>query len=529
VPDGKRTTARVIHVSERDDNLHSLISGATLVVLGGVVSSVSKLVERIIVGRTLPPDVYGEVNIAIVIMTFATTIALFGYTHATTRYVSRFEDERDVRGVWVTALLVPGLLSLLLSAVLVWRRDLVLEWLFDDPEAGFYLLLFLLTIPFRTMFRIAIHTLRGFEKAAYKAGVNDLLFPAVRIAILVTLFGLGYGAAAVGYAYVVSTALVLVVAHVLLHRLVPLVGRFSFHGREMTLFAAPLIISTMLSFLLVQTDTLLLGAFRTSYEVGLYAAAVPIATGMLIVLKSFGFMYLPIASRLDAEGNRDEIDDIYATTTKWVYVVSFPAFATFVCFPKDVIRAIFGPEYVSAWPALVVLSVGYFVSILAGLNRDTLSALGHTTYLLVAYLVAFGTNVGLDLWLIPRHGIVGAAVASASALVALNVVLLVLLFVRVDTTPFSAANVRTFAGLPVLLLPPVALLSRTVSLTALSLLPFLVAVGLASIFVVTVVGGLEPDDGVVLELVEDRTGLRIPFVRGFLPSEAATDGGPKGS
>ena len=427
-------------MTDRADDLQSLVSGATLVVIGGVVASISKLVERIIIGRTLPPDIYGEVNIGIIIMTFATTIALFGYSHATTRYVSQFDDERDIRGVWVSSLLVPGLLGFLITGVLLWHHDLVLHWLFDDPDAGFYLLLFIVTVPFRTLFRISIHALRGFEKASYKAGVNDLLFPGVRIGIVVALFWLGYGPEAVGYAYVISTVFVLVVAHVLLNRLVPLVGRFRLHSRKMTVFAAPLILSTILAFLLVQTDTLLLGVFRTSHEVGLYAAAVPIATGLLIVLKSFGFMYLPIASRLDADGNQREIDAIYSTTTKWVYVVSFPAFAAFVCFPRDVIEIIFGPEYVIAAGAFVILIVEK-VPQAANLVLDKgIQAFDRPKYGAIATVVSLSMNVALNLALVPRLGLEGAALATLISVV-VNTAILAYYFRRLLVVRFPVADV----------------------------------------------------------------------------------------
>jgi O-antigen/teichoic acid export membrane protein len=211
------------------------------------------------------------------------------------------------------------------------------------------------------------------------------------------------------------------------------------------------------------------------------------------------------------------MDRIYKTTTKWIYVVTFPAFLTFVLFPADVLRVFFGSAYTAGAPALAVLSVGFFVNALLGRNRETLSALGLTTYLLVSNGLAFGVNVVANLALIPRYGLVGAAAASAASFFVMNLVVSAVLAVRYDISPFSPWSVRTYLILPIVLFPPAATLSQVLTLTAVTLLPFLVAVGLVTLAVVSLTGCLQPEDWIAVEFVEERVGLQVPLVRRYLP------------
>ncbi len=512
-------------MADAESALESLLSSATLVAVGGLIGAFSKLVERIVVGRALSPAAYGEVSMGIVVMTVGTTLSLVGLGQATSRYMSRYDDPADVRGIWLSGLLVSGAIATAVALLLYLGSDAIVASLFGGPDSLALLYLFVLTVPFTVVFRIGENAIRGCENTLYRTVAKDLLFPFVRIGGVVALLAIGFDVLAVGYAYLGATALAALVAFYFLHRLLPLFGSVRTHVREMVRFGAPLVIATMLSMLLIQTDTLMVGFFRTSAEVGQYSAAYPLANGLIIVLSAFGFLYLPLASRLDAEGEREEIDRIYATTTKWVYVVTFPAFLTFVVFPADVMRIFFGAAYVEAAPALVLLSLGFFANALGGRNRETVSALGHTRYLMVANGSAFGLNIGLNLVLIPRYGFVGAAVASAVSLGWLNAVVVGILTYRFDISPFSTESVRTFVALPLVLGPPAAILSQWVSLSAMTIAPFLVVTGLATLVVVALVGGLQPEDGVVVSFVEDAVGVRLPLVRQYLPAERSGKSG----
>jgi O-antigen/teichoic acid export membrane protein len=410
-------------------------------------------------------------------------------------------------------------LALVAAAVLTVFAGSMVSLLFEEPESWNLLYLFIAAIPFVVGQRIAIGGIRGHENTIYRTYTKDLLYPLGRIALIAVLLALGFGITAAGYAYLAAAIATCLVAHYLLNRLIPLVGPVRTHAREMVVFSLPLVLSTVLTVLLSRTDTLMLAYFRSSYEVGQYNAAYPVAGGLLVVLSAFGFMYLPVASRLDADDEREEVDRVYTVTTKWVYVVTFPAFLVFVTAPTDVMRIFFGAEYTEAAAVLPILSIGFFLSAAVGRNRETLSALGETQFILVANGAGFVLNVVLNLVLIPRIGFIGAAVTSALSFAVTHAVVVGTLAVRHGITPLSAESLRTFVSLPVLLLPPAALvLGRAVTVTTVTLLPVLLAVGLVSLVVVTLAGGLQSEDEVVLEFVEDAVGGEIPVVRRYLPN-----------
>ncbi|WP_049923567.1 flippase [Halopiger djelfimassiliensis] len=502
---------------DREHELSALLSSAALVMVGGVVSTAANLGERIVIGRLLSPDAYGEVSVGLALLMFTLTVALAGCPQGVSRYIPRYETVADRRGVWVSGLLVAVVLAVGLGGVLFVCAEPIATHLFETEAAIPFLRLLAAALPFTAGFRIAIAAVRGYENTVYRTVIQNFLDPFLRIVLIALLLLAGMDIVAAGAAYLLAAALSFVVSLVLLGRLMPLRGRYTTHVRELLSFSLPLVVSTVIGVLLIQTDTLMLGYFRSSYEVGLYNAAYPLATGLTVVLSAFGFLYLPIASRLDAAGERDAIDDIYATSTKWVYIVTFPLFLLLVVFPADMVSLFFGSSYADAASVLPILAAGFFLSVVAGRDRETLSAVGATTWIAVGNVAGLLANVGINLALIPRYGFLGAGIASVSSMVIVHTIICGVLALEYDITPVSGAALRCYVSLPAVLLPLAVGCSSWVSITAVTLVPLLLAVGVISLVVVALTGGLEPDDAVVVDLVEEKLGVSIPFVRRWMP------------
>lgn len=500
-----------------DDDLSALLGSTALVLFGIVLSSVSRLLERVIVARLFDPSVYGEVALGLAVLSIGTTVSLVGMNHGIPRYLSRFDDERDLRGTWLVALVASVLVGSAVSLALLANTELITSVLFDADASSALLTLFVLSIPLNVAVTVGVATLRGMENTSYKLVAKNVVQPGLRLVLIAALLSGGFGLISVGYAYVASAAVTLVVAHLLANRLFSLVGPVRTHFRELVTFSAPLIVTMLLSVLLTQTDTLMLGALTTSEEVGVYNAAYPLANSLLLVVSAFGYLYLPLTSRLDAEEKLDEVSEIYRITTKWGYVVTFPAFLTFVLFSEDVVTIFFTEQYAAGGTALAILSLGFFTSAAFGRNRSTLSALGHTKHILGADLVTIAINIALNVVLIPVYGFVGAAGASAAAYFVRNVAIYGVLHAKCSITPFTRRMVTVYIALPAVLFPLGYVASQWMTLTAAMLPVFLVVAGVASVVVVSLTGTLEPEDAVVVEFIEDAAGVSVPLVRQFIP------------
>jgi O-antigen/teichoic acid export membrane protein len=501
--------------------LPALFGSAALVFVGTLVGSGATLVERVVIGRALSVDAYGRVSVGLALLTLGSTVALVGLAQGVPRYMSRFDRPARLRGTWLVGLAAALGGGTVVGGALYLAAAPLADALLDGRDAAL-LRVFALAVPAVATLQTGVAGIRGMENTRYRTLSRDLCYPVVRIGALVALLAAGANALAAGYAYLLGAVVAAVVAHRLLARLLPLVGPVETDVPALVRFSLPLVVSSVLSMLLLQTDTVVLGYFRPSADVALYGAAYPLAYAIVLVLSAFGFVYLPMASRLDADGDHAALATVYATISKWVFVFTFPAFLAFVAFPADVLTVVFGARYAGGAPALAVLALGFTLNSLAGRNRQTMSALGHTAPLVPMTAGAFCLNLAANVALVPRYGPVGAAVASAGAYTALNLVVCGYLRARFGIDPFSRATLRTVVALPAVTVPAAFALSGHVSLTAATLPVFLVGAGGCSLAVVALAGGLAPADAALLDAVEERAGVTVPAVRRFVPDDEGT-------
>ena len=192
------TMAETTETAERtdaDDDLSALLSSATLMLFVGSLGSFSRLLEQILIGRVLSASAYGRVNVGIAVLGIAATIATLGMTSGVPRYMSRFSDDRDVRGAWLTGALVTGIAATALTLALLPNLGRVGAQ-FAEPISAELLGLFVLSIPFVTGMRIAVGAIRGRENTIYRTYVRDLFYNISRVGLLAVLLFAGFGAIA---------------------------------------------------------------------------------------------------------------------------------------------------------------------------------------------------------------------------------------------------------------------------------------------------------------------------------------------
>jgi O-antigen/teichoic acid export membrane protein len=503
-----------------DTNLSSLVSSASLVLVGSLFGSLSKLFEKIVLSRVLSTAAYDAFSLGFSMLMLSSTIALVGFDQGIPRFMSRFQDDRDVRGVWVTGLVIAGVAAVSIATALIVASGWIRRVFFGPGVSVLVPVLFAVAIPLVVGMRTAVGAIRGHENTIYRTYAYDLLYNGLRVGLLLALlFGFGLGVFAAGYAYIVAAGVAFVVAHLLLNRLLALRGPFRTHAGSLLRFSAPLVIASAVSSMLSQIDTIMLGALaEASNAAGVYQYGYPLAAGLPVILSVFGFLYMPLASRLDDDSNREEVDRVYTVTTKWIYIAAFPLFLTFVAFPGDMVNIVMNQSDPRSATVLAILSIGFFMSAANGRCQATLSAFGYTQYILVVNTATAVLNLVLNVVLIPAYGVVGAAIASAVSFFVLNATAMLVLWRTTGIAPFSKWTVRAFLVLPIGLFPPALVLSEVITLSVLTLPVFGILAGLATVALVAITGCLQSEDEVPVDLVEQRLGVRIPMIRRYIPS-----------
>ena len=192
----------------------------------------------------------------------------------------------------------------------------------------------------------------------------------------------------------------------------------------------PLSLLTGMMIINSQADIVMLGLFTTSEEVGIYRAASQGAALVVFFLTAVNMVIAPYISQLYTAGEMERLQRLATASARGILLAALPVVLAFILFGEKVLTIAFGAEYAPGYLPLAILSAGQLVNAAAGSVGLLLNMSGHERDTARGVAVATVSNVVLNLILIPRFGMTGAAIATAVTLVIWNTLLCRQVWVR---------------------------------------------------------------------------------------------------
>src|SRR5439155_1413157 len=158
-------------------------------------------------------------------------------------------------------------------------------------------------------------------------------------------------------------------------------------------------------------DTLFLGLMRTDAEVGRYTAAYKIILVTYALGGAFPQMVFPALARAFHEGEA-QARQVFGFALRITLLAAFPIAAGGALLADDMLRWIYAPDYAPAGPAFRVLLATLFFMLAGNLYGSTVLACDRQRRYLVVVTVGAVLNTVLNLILIRRYGMLGAAGAT---------------------------------------------------------------------------------------------------------------------
>ena len=156
-------------------------------------------------------------------------------------------------------------------------------------------------------------------------------------------------------------------------------------------------------------DILLVNAFLDPARVGIYTVAVGLAQLVSLMSNSMGLVLYP---RI-AGASSKEVREFLPRISRLTLLTSALLAAALLAVGQFVIWILYGGEFADAYAPLVLLLPGVIMLGLSLVCETYLRGTGRPGISSVVAALSFATNLMLNLVLIPRYGIAGAAFASS--------------------------------------------------------------------------------------------------------------------
>jgi O-antigen/teichoic acid export membrane protein len=445
----------VTTTSERGDKqLRGIARGGGLNLVGAVLGQAAVFCVLLLLARQLGTAEVGRYAQCYALLALLGLLSLSGFRAGLTRFVAVHLADNDaaaVRGTVRLGLLMSaagaGVLGVLLALGAPWLAERL-----HDPGLTTGLRLMALTLPAATITEAALAATRGWRSQRAFTLIGQIYEPACRLLVTVLLLALGFGLDGAFWAIVGAGWSAAVLALLALRRRLRSLEAAApvYRMRQLFSFSTVSWVSSLSSTGLIWLDTLLLGFFASS-DIGVYNVATRLVTVAVFVLAPLNAAFGPYLAHLYHQGRMDEVRRSYTAVTGWVIRLSLPAFAALLAFPDELLR-LFGSAFTVGATVTVVLAIGQLVNAATGPCGTVLNMSGRVAVNMWDNLAALVLNVLLNLVLIPAYGIVGAAVAWAVSLAAVNVARVLQVRAQIGALPISSGLLKGLtAGLAAVL------------------------------------------------------------------------------
>jgi O-antigen/teichoic acid export membrane protein len=208
-------------------------------------------------------------------------------------------------------------------------------------------------------------------------------------------------------------------------------------AREFWTFSAPRFLEGILTVFLWGVDIVLVGALASPKLAASYTIATRYIAFSILGLQAVLVAIPTRISDLMHRGARTGARELYRVATWWTVAISWPpaiALAVFAPF----FMSLFGRGYESGNTALAILSLGVIASTLSGPCGAVLLMSGKTSVSLASTVLAVGINIPLSVFLIPKYGATGAAIAWTVSAAVTSIVQSVMLWRIFKMHPFGS-------------------------------------------------------------------------------------------
>lgn len=402
-------------------DLSKIATGTALAFAGAVFGNGITYLYGLVIARLLGVEAVGLYFLALVVMQFVSAVCRAGLPEGVLRFVAIHNGRDDVarvNGTIITSISVTAGSSLIAGLLLYVLAQPLSVHVLRQPALTQYLHWFAVALPFFSVFVLTMNVIQALKRMDIVVVVRDLLQPVAMLLLTIVLF-YAVRASIVSFlgAYVLSVVVALAVALYALTRTFPaLTQKVSaiFEWKTLLAFSLPIAVGDLANYLYRWSDTVLISFFRASTEVGIYNAALRTTLLLSLLAVSVNALYAPIIADHHHNGRHRELGTILRTLVRWCLTLALPIVLAMALL-ADNILGLWGPAFVNGVTAMRLLAVSQLLFIGSMLLAFTLLMAGRQYLETGNVLLITAVNITVNVILIPRYGILGAAITMVAS------------------------------------------------------------------------------------------------------------------
>jgi O-antigen/teichoic acid export membrane protein len=495
------------------DDVRTVARGGAVQIAGQISQRSLTFFFTALITNVLGTALYGLYRQVTQLVGITGQLGLAGFNYASMRWITRARVAGDHGGVLGAARVGIGgaaLGSAIFAVLLVALADPIAGWFEETPakrdELAELLRIGAIYVPLFALLQVLRYCTQAYKTMVPSIVAGNVIQPVARFGLGAAALAAGLGVAGAVWTLAASVGLAMLAAAFFLARMLTLEERRArprSQAGPMIRFALPQAGASLLGVQVLGLGILVLGVLADRRDVGLFGVALSLQGPGTVFLGGIVNIWAPVVSDLYDRGAIDRLESLYQTINRWIATFSFPVFAALMI-ESDLFVKIFDAP--AAAPVVVILALGNLFYTGTGPTGYVISMTGRPGVNFANSIVAVGLYVGLGMWAVPRHGVVGMAWVDAFVTALINSARVVEAKLLVGVQPFGRTFFKpvaaTLVGAAVLLawrLVPLEGVAASIAGLCLGALAFLVTLRFL---------GVDPEEREVFNSIKRRVSRR---------------------
>ncbi|PKL62057.1 MAG: polysaccharide biosynthesis protein [Methanomicrobiales archaeon HGW-Methanomicrobiales-2] len=391
--------ARVMRIEPvQRQSLISLASTLALTAIG--------FLSTMFFAHTVGPSILGAYFLFVAYFSIFNLIGDGGFGGAAVKRISEGEDQNAFFTAFV-------LLRVVLTVISVGFLLIAQPYLVKLTISGMLPWL-ILALVVSTFTNIASNSVYGTGKVGVNQ-ISSLVDNLTRVVIQVIAVVLGYGVAGLAGGFVAGI-LVSGLFNFRFLDLSPAPFRRS-HVQSLFAFSFWTFLSASGYLVFSYADTIMIGHFMTEADIGIYRVALQLTSIATFVTIALHATLYPKVSYWGKQDDLASVENALARAFTYSLLLAAPVLAGGWILGERLLYFFYGASFSTGAPALAILLLVQVAHVFVFLQTMCLNALDRPKDSFRVTAIAVAANVGLNLYLIPAYGIVGASAATLVTMV----------------------------------------------------------------------------------------------------------------
>ena len=378
-----------------------------------------------LIARLYGASVMGSFALVQAIMMITALLARLGLDTASVRFISENYAKGEygkLRNIYFTSIRIIIPVAVLFSGCLFFLSPILANNIMNKPELE---LLFPFAsfgvLPFSLLF-IHSECFRGMKKIIHYSLFRRMTMPFIASIILLIFYYSGITSnKGPLYSYLLAVYILSLVAFVIWIYEMP---NSDGHNPQINVsnllrVSFPMLLTSSMAYLLQWTGLFILGIYRPVWEIGVYNVAVKVSLLTSIGLFAINSIAAPKFAELFAKHDMKNLESVVHQSNRLIFWASAPVLLFFLIYPTFFLK-FFGEEYIFGKWALIFLIIGRFISAISGSVAYILLMTGKQKIYFYIKVISLIINIILNILLIPKFGITGAAIANGISIAVWN-------------------------------------------------------------------------------------------------------------